>query len=443
MKKVELLERIGKDAPGAVLNVEDHVAAGYIRAGLARSWTPPPLPATTTTLPSAESVRADLVEAEADKRAGWTDLVGNIVRAANRADLDAADTAHRVLRGVYGMVPSVDMATGWVLGARELHSRPADAFRRNLAEAVGTTGGYLTKVTYRDQLLAYAREVEVFTSRATAVPMGARQVEVPAFDQYTAAAAGQPAWFGGIKAYRKGEAAQRTAADPSIRMVSLIANDLTSYVELSRDLMQDSPQTTDVTLPRALGWALGWRTDWEVQNGNALGQFLGIVNSPATIGIARGTAGHIAYGDVVAMFARMTPCDLPFAAWYVHPNGLVDLLKLKGEAGENVYVPAIAPAVGSILPGLQVGVLLGLPVLATEKMSVLGTAGDFGLYAMRRYLHGDMTGVEIGLSEHFKFDTDQASLRAKVRNAGAPELLAPIPLSDGTGSTVSSFISLT
>jgi HK97 family phage major capsid protein len=479
MKWIELLKPVGEHPTGKFLEVEDHIARSYIDAGLAKEGGDGPdvvllqrsidtfrtelktfVDSTATAISEAASSVAKrpvirtgddtitATEAEADKRAGFGDMVKAIVVNADPGAEPVERAAARdTLTKVYGMAP--EPGGMWSLSPSvPLHPRMqrefARSFNRNLAEGAGTTGGYLTQVTYETAIMEVAAEEQVFANRATNVPLGSRQVEWPALDQYTAPIAGQAAWYGGVKVYRKGEASQRTETDPAFKKIVLLANDLTGYTEFSRDLLQDSVVALDAMIPRLLGGAIGWRTDWEIQNGTDLGQFLGIANSPALISVTRGTASHISYADVFSMYVRLLPAEKSYAAWFVHPFGMEDIMKMKDEASRNVYLPAFPGGMMGSISGKPVGTLLGLPVIETEKMATLGTAGDLGLYSMRRYLHGVRAGLEIGLSEHFKWDTDQIAIRAKVRNDGKPQLLSSIYLSDGSGTNkVSAFVSLT
>ena len=96
---------------------------------------------------------------------------------------------------------------------------------RNMAEGAGSTGGYATPVIYETQFFEVAAEQEVIVPFADEKPLGARQVEWPALNQYTAPVAGQSAWFGGVQVYRKGEKSQRTESDLSLKKISMVAQD--------------------------------------------------------------------------------------------------------------------------------------------------------------------------------------------------------------------------
>jgi HK97 family phage major capsid protein len=242
----------------------------------------------------------------------------------------------------------------------------------------------------------------------------------------------------------------RTESNLSFKKIKMLAQDLTAYTTLSRDLIQDSTVSIDSYAVRMIGGAIGWREDWESINGNGAGQMLGYLNSPAVLLIARNTSSHIKYQDVFTMKTRFmagaqSPC------WIVHPYALYDIETLVDPSGRFIYISGgtllqgaspTMPAPGSI-QYKPAGYLLGWPIYTSEKVPQLGTQGDLSLIDRKCYWFGRRAGLEVGLSEHFLFDQDELAIRAKVRNDGKPGLLAPVYLADGSGTNqVSSFVVL-
>lgn len=456
MKWIELLKPVDGHAAGEFLEVAENVARSYIEAGLARDGGSGPetvllersLAAFRTELRSlttnlAESVTAataalgrrpvirtaadgrsivvDSIEAgesEADRTRGLGDFVGQVARATGLGDIEEARAAHERLTKVYGV-------------------------SRALNEGQGSAGGYTTPVQYETQILQLAGEEQIFLPFATEVPLGARQVEWPALDQYQAPAAGQSAYYGGVRVYRRGEAASRTQTEPRFNKVTLISQDLTAYSEVSRDLLQDSAASLDAMIPRLFGGAIGWRADWESINGTGGAMMLGVRNSPCVINVTRNTSSTIKYQDIFKMYTRLLSSERGFAKWYVHPFTMETLMSLVDPSNRFIFLPTYTGPYDGPLAARPSGMLLGIPVVESEKCPVLGAAGDINLWSPRRYLHGKRSGLEIGLSEHFKFDSDQIAFRAKIRNDGKPQLLNSITLSDGAGTNKqTAFVSL-
>lgn len=353
---------------------------------------------------------------------------------------------------------------------------------RAMAEGTGSLGGYTTPVLYESQVFEIAAEQSIIVPRAQTKPMGARQVEYPALNQYLAPAAGQSAFFGGMEVFRRGELQVRAEQDILWKKISLLAQDLTAYTEISRDLIQDATIPIDAYVVRMMGNAIGWREDWESINGTGEGMFLGILNSPATLTVTRHAAGagvggttyptNIDFSDIVSMKVRMI-VGARDPVWIVHPYTIAALTKMTDPAGRFVFIPyayigsevqaagamgnqgiyagGIGGAIGAATKRLS-GVLMGDPVFISEKVpvgtgtaptstSVYGPFGEVTYVDCQSYWVGRRSGLEVGLSEHYLFKNDELAIRAKIRNDGKPGQLAPITLADGT-KQVSGFVTL-
>jgi HK97 family phage major capsid protein len=465
---LELIKPVGEHKAGAFIEVADEaVARSYITAGLAKDGGDgPELVMLQRSLATFRNELRTVTETMAGefREAAESFKKKPVIRTAGAAGgagvafttLEAGESEADKSKGVGDFIRSVYNAIGGVMkgdvdGSRHWHDRLTTVYgvqrtgdvSRGMTESTGSSLGYTTPVIYESMIMAEAAEEQVFIKNARRVPLGAREVQYPALDQFRVPTAGNSAFFGGVQVYRKGENTQRTQASVYDKKVKLFANDLTAFFELSRDLMQDSTATLDAMVPQLGGEAIGWRTDWESINGTGDGQLYGLYNHPATMLVSRGTSGHFSYVDVFAMYVRLLPRAKKGAAWYVHPYSMSDVAQLKDTSGRNVYLPVIPGTVNGPIGGQISGTLMGLPVIETEKAATPGNTGDVNLFAMDRYLYGERSGLEVGLSEHFLFDTDQVAIRLKLRNDGKPQLLKPITLGDGSGSNqVSAFVSL-
>jgi HK97 family phage major capsid protein len=440
---IELVKQVENHKPGAFLEVEDEtVARAYIAAGMAKDGGDGPdvillqrsidafrkeltgmvdgtaraVQEATTALSKRPTIHVG--EQEADRTKGCGDFIKQVCRASDPRDLESMKTAQERLTKVYEV-------------------------QRVMTEATGTAGGYTTPVIYESMILQEAAEEDVYIRGATNVPMGGREVEWPALDQYAVPTAGQSAMFGGVRVSRKGETVQRTASQIGLKKVKLVAQDMTAYFEFSRDLLQDSTATLDALVPKLGGQAIGWRCDWECLNGNGVGQFMGYLNSPATILVTRNSAGHIKYQDVFGMYCKLSPSARRKARWVCHPFAFLDILQLQDASGRFIFLPNIPAGQEGAISQPVGGRLLGLPLEFSEKAPAPGSTGDLMLFDPSKYLNGTRAGLEIGMSEHFKFDQDEIAIRLKLRNDGQPWLKAPMYLADGSGSNqVSAFVAL-
>lgn len=361
------------------------------------------------------------------RMAGPGHFVRSVVTALGSRDADESRAAHE------------ELTRPWEEGGY--------GSTRNMAEGQGSTGGYATPVIYENLFFAVAAEMEVIVPYATEMPLGARQVEYSALNQFTAPVSGQSAWYGGVQVYRKGEKTQRTETDISLKKISMVAQDLTALNELSRDLLFDAPGI-DSYVVREIGGAIGWREDWESFQGNGAGQFLGVVNSPAMLLVDRNTNSEILYQDVFTMKTRLLG-QARDACWICHPYTLYQIETLQDPANHFIFIanatvvpmPGVGVVAGGAMAYRPAGTLLGWPIYTSEKAPVLGSACDLMLIDRKSYWVGRRSGLEIGLSEHFLFDTDQIAIRAKIRNDGKPGQIAPYYLADGSQSNqVSGFV---
>lgn len=433
---IELLEAVGEHAAGDQIDVKEETARKYIAAGIAKDAGDSPNQAL---LAAAGQRFADaLGKVTKDAATAIDQATENLRRPRIEVVTDEADQRGRSLGDQVQLIYRALGGSSDPEVIQKAHNRLTTSWKdggygskRGMAEGQGSTGGYLTAVTYESQIFEVMAENGVIVPGATEVPLGTRQVEWPALNQYTVPTAGQSAFFGGVQIFRKSENAQRTASQPSFAKITLAANDMTAYTEISRDELEDSTAVLDAKIPQLFGLALGWREDWEALNGTGSGQFLGIYNSPGSLILTRNTGGTIVYQDVFGMFVRMISQGKKNAVWVCHPYTIQTLMQLVDPANHFIMLPYYSATQGALQNDFQYR-MLGLNVLESEKAPTLGNTGDLILVDRSKYLVGRRSGIEIGLSEHFKFDTDQVAMRAKVRNDGQLQMKKPITLADGT-----------
>ncbi len=358
--------------------------------------------------------------AEADKKKNLGDFVCLVVKAGNYRDIDGMQAAQKALGEVY-----------------------AAENRKGMTESEGANGGYWTvPEAFETMLMKQAAEDAVILPGSTQVPMGAKAVSWPALDQYQVPTEGNSAMFGGVTVSRKAETSKRDGSKPQAKKIKLECNDLTAYTQYSRDLDMDSTGTLSTMLVELIGGAIGWRRDYEHFNGSGAGQCLGVLKSPALIRIPRKAGGTISYQDPVKMLSRLTPDARKNAVWVAHPFLLENLMEIKDDSGRLIMMPTMTNSQGPLATA-SAEQMLNRPIFWSEKIGVPGADFDLILIDRRRYLVGQRAGIEIGLSEHFLFDTDEIAIRAKIRDDGQPSCLAPFYLADGSKTNqISPFVGL-
>lgn len=312
---------------------------------------------------------------------------------------------------------------------------PTPGESKDLAEGDGATGGFLVPSEAQINPMSIAAEQSFFWNRATRIPMRRRSIEIPVLDQ-TGTTAGQPHWFGGIQAYWAAEASEMSNSDPAFRQITLTAHELIAFTRASNTLLADSATSLEAFFNSPLGFngAMSWMFDYEAINGTGVGKPTGFLNSGATITVPRATAGTVEYPDLLNMLQKFLMTGGQ-GMWLASQSLLSTLAQINGPSGNPSYV-WLSDASGGIPARL-----LGMPIYFTEKMPLIGTAGDLALVNAPYYLVGDRQAITIESTQFEQWKFNKHSWRAVARVDGQPWLSAPLTLQDGT-SQLSPFVIL-
>lgn len=320
-----------------------------------------------------------------------------------------------------------------VPGLEYFESEVPNGERKDLAEAVGSSGGYTVPREFRPLLMHAAEEQSIVRKRAMVIPMSRRQLEVPALKQ-DGTTPGEPHWFGGMVAFWEAEAATIQETEPQFRNITLTAHELVALTHTSNTLLADSAISLSALLtgPRGFPGVIAWKEDYAFLNGSGVGEPLGVLNSPATISVARTTGGEIKYDDLVNMMGRMLPSGN--AVWVASIAARPKLMLMNGPSGNASYLW------GSAREGVP-DTLLGMPIIFTEKVPAVGTRGDISLMDFSHYYLGDRQSTTIESTDQARWVRNQTSWKVVHRVDGQPWLNAPFTLADGA-TTISPFVTL-
>ena len=303
-----------------------------------------------------------------------------------------------------------------------------------MVESVGASGGFLVPVEFIPNLLSVLGEGGLVRPRATVIPMRRRQISMPVLDQ-TGTTAGKPHWFGGMRFYWHEEAVVKTTTEAEFRKILLTAYKLIGYTYASDELLDDSAISLAAFLSGPLGFVGGvqWMEDYAFINGTGAGQPLGVINAGGTITVPRVAAAAVGIVDLLNMLESFLPSAS--GVWFYTQSGLRELMEISGPAGNASYV---------FMPSAREGTpatLFGMPAIATEKVPLLGTAGDFILADWRYYLIGDRQATTVESTQYDRWKYDETSWRVTHRVDGQPWLSTPLTYQDGT-TQVSPFVIL-
>lgn len=300
---------------------------------------------------------------------------------------------------------------------------------------VPADGGFLIPEYLRSELLRVALEKAVVRSRARVVPMETLTVPFPMIDTTSNASN----VYGGVTAYWTEEAASLTDSSPTFGRVKLEAKKLTAYSEIPNELFSDSIISLEMFINEIFPEAIAWFEDIAFIDGSGVGEPLGFLNGAAMISVTKETgqaANTIVWENLVKMYARMLPSSLGSAVWIAHIDTFPELATMSlsvGTGGSAIWLNN-----GTQGPPMTI---LGRPVMFSEKMETLGTAGDIVFCDLSYYLIGDRQAIQADTSPHYRFQNDQSTIRFIERVDGRPWIQSAITPQTGS-NTLSPFVQL-
>ena len=232
----------------------------------------------------------------------------------------------------------------------------------------GSTGGFLVPSQYRDQLLMVSPQEAIIEGRSNVMEVGFppdAEVTMPALDQ----SGSTDNVYGGVEMNWLGEADIKPKTEAKFREVSLTPKELGGHIPLTDKLMRNAPAATGQIELLMRGALIGAK-EHSYLLGDGVNRPLGVLTSGATIKVNRTTANQIVQDDLAAMLSKLLMRGgSPY--WMINQSALTQLIKLKDEAGNNIWqTNAIEGSPGS---------LYGYPVFWHERSPQLGTYGDVTL----------------------------------------------------------------
>ncbi|WP_370665411.1 phage major capsid protein [Streptomyces sp. IBSBF 2507] len=325
--------------------------------------------------------------------------------------------------------------------ARRNELSPEDSTKlaslKNYSSDIPSDGGYLIPETLRSELLRVSLETSVVRPRARVIPMETLRVPFPAIDSTS----NVNSVYGGIVGYWTEEGGQLTESSAKFSRIVLEARKLTGFAKVPSELMQDSLVSFDAFIGQMFPEALSFFEDTAFLTGDGVGKPLGVLNGNAAISVSRTTSSQIQFADVVNMYARMLPQSLSRAVWLASPSAIPQLAQLAMTRGtDGIASPPMWLSGGQAIDNLPMSIL-GRPVVITEKVPALGSAGDLALVDFGFYLIGDRQAMQARQSEERYFETDEVAFRIIERIDGRPWLQSAITPANG-GSTLSPIVKL-
>ncbi len=315
------------------------------------------------------------------------------------------------------------------------HSKPT------MQEGDDEQGGYLVPTEFMATLLEKQQEDSIIRSRSTFIPMQTNSISIP----YVAESSRTASLFGGIIIYRPGEGVQKTASKPKFGKLTLTLKKLVGLVDVTDELLEDSPISIAPLINRMFGLAINFTEEEDFLNGTGVGQALGILPAPCLVTVVKEgaqAAVTIVAANITKMFSRLHPPSYGNAIWMANMGCFPQLAALNmavGTGGTILWQPANG------LAGKPYNTLMGLPLYLTEHCQALGTVGDIVLADWSQYLIGGKAGagIQTASSMHLYFDYDKTVFRFVLRYDGQPWWRTTLtPKHGGATATLSPFVAL-
>lgn len=293
-------------------------------------------------------------------------------------------------------------------------------------------GGFFVPEGMSPGVLKIDAEPDPFEGRVTRIPMATTSVKFHArVDK-----AHSSSVSGGLTVSRRAEASDGTSSRVVHEQVKLEANTLFGLAYATEELLTDSPESFAAIIAAGFNDEFTARLIDERINGTGVGEFVGVLKSPALISIAKETgqaAGTIVYDNIIKARARCW--GYRNAVWVGNHNVIPQLAKLNqavGTGGALVWAPSALTDVPDML--------MGRPFITTEFAPSLGTVGDLMCLNMTQYLEGLYQPLQSAESMHVRFVAHERTFKFWLRNAGAPwwkSVLTP-----KNGDTLSPFVAI-
>lgn len=273
-------------------------------------------------------------------------------------------------------------------------------------------GGFAVPTSWSPGMKALPYTGDVMAQYVTNIPMTTPSVKM----LYRVDKNHSSSVSGGFVVYRRAEADAVAASRMSMGSFTLETNPLMGIGYATEELLTDSPISFAAIIAAGFASEFASRLAYERLNGTGVGEFLGIVNSAALLGIDKETnqqAATLVPLNLLNIMARTWGYEN--AVWFANRTLIPALGTLVLDNGVTTS-PMFLPSMREGLPST----VLGRPILFTEEMPAFGSAGDIGCFNMSQYIEGTYQEVEGVASIHVRFLQNERTFKFTKRNGAAP-----------------------
>lgn len=298
-----------------------------------------------------------------------------------------------------------------------------------------SVGGFLIPETMDSEIRSLTLEQTIVRQRATVISMTTPNQLFPFVDWTTNVGS----TYGGWTVTRVPEGGTISPSQTRFGRTKLAVTKQVAGAEVPNEMFSDV-SALDGFIRQSLPASMAHAEDIDFLTGDGAGAPLGMLNAANTalITVTKETsqaASTILVENILKMYARMLPSSKMRAVWLVNPTTFIQLQTLSIAVGTGGAPIALVNIASSPTP-----TMLGRPVIETEKVPALGSAGDVSFIDASYYLIGDRPGSALESSPHAQFMNDITEMKLTARNDGRPWIQSA--LTPVNGDTLSPFVTL-
>jgi HK97 family phage major capsid protein len=301
------------------------------------------------------------------------------------------------------------------------------AEKRDMIMGDGPSAGFLVPDVFGGMLKAIDPMDAVVRPRAQNLGSGSDATAIfNSFDQ-----SGTLGVYGGITVTWINEtAAVPDSGDLKYKQIKLEPKEAAGYIDISRKLMNNASQISGY-IESQMKLAMRGSEDQKFCSGSGVGCPLGFIGHASSIEVTRNTALDFKYADVVSMYAAAKFNSR--LVWVINPSVLPKLLNMVDGLGNLIWQPNARDGKPTSL--------LGIPVIYSDVLPVLGTKGDVCLVDL--FYYGILDGSPMYVLTDPYSQSGNQLIRIYIfwNVDGQPLLTSPLLMQDST-TTTSPFIVL-
>lgn len=276
-----------------------------------------------------------------------------------------------------------------------------------------TVGGFAVPELFAPGVLTVGTDPDPTIGRTQPVPMRTPTVPILARTDKNHSSSVS----GGLTVTNRAETSAIASSRLSIERINLTAHSIFGLAFETEELMEDSPESFTALLASGFDEEFASYDIDKKLNGSGVGEYLGVLNSPAKIAVAKESAqvaDTIVGLNLVKMRARCWGYNN--AIWMANHDTLPQLVQANLVQGTVGVISLYQQTLREDVPDM----IMGRPVFYTEHSDTVGDEGDITLVNWSQYLEGTLQGMRNASSIHVRFLNHEQAFKFWKRTAGEP-----------------------